>query len=227
MGIVGSGVRGTGRKEMVRAIRQETSDAEIRASLHAKKFRRHHACPYTVVVDELGVAHGKGRVDIVVLNGCIHGYEIKSSKDTLSRLPAQLAEFSRSLEKLTVVVAPSHVSQLLNLIPDWCGIILAEKGRRGGINFRTLRSSRKNPDLDLSAMSRFLWRQEAFDLLASLGAQAIHPKAKRSELYNCIAAMVSAKELTAAIKRSFKNRGNWRPDRQPSLDDGSSLPVSK
>jgi hypothetical protein len=89
-----------------------TTDEEIRSALHKKKLKRYHDCPDTLVIDELGLAHGKNRIDIAVLNGFVHGYEIKSSKDTLSRLPAQFDEYRRSLEKISIVAAKNHMDDL-------------------------------------------------------------------------------------------------------------------
>jgi hypothetical protein len=60
------------------------SDREIRAALHRKKFGALHGRTDTVIVDELGLAHAKARIDIAVINGFVHGFEIKSATDTTS-----------------------------------------------------------------------------------------------------------------------------------------------
>ena len=78
----------------------QTNDVEIRLALHSK-LKPYRTAPNTIVVDELGLSHAKARIDVAVINGCVHGYEIKSSLDTLNRLPAQLelASEPRSLHK--------------------------------------------------------------------------------------------------------------------------------
>ncbi len=80
----------------------QTTDVEIRSALHRKMLRPSHRCAKTLVIDELGLAHGKGRVDVAVLNGWLHGYEIKSSKDTIRRLDSQIALYVKCLEKVTI-----------------------------------------------------------------------------------------------------------------------------
>jgi hypothetical protein len=70
--------------------KRETTDFDIRLALHAKRLRRLKTHPNTLVIDELGLAHAKSRIDVAVINGCIHGYEIKSDKDTLDRLSKQI-----------------------------------------------------------------------------------------------------------------------------------------
>src|SRR4051812_32014446 len=67
-----------------------STDSEIRAALHRKALRAFHHCNDTLVIDELGIAHAKARIDVAVINGCLHGFEIKSAADTLTRLPRQL-----------------------------------------------------------------------------------------------------------------------------------------
>ena len=70
------------------------NDAQIRSSFHSKKLRRHHATPDTLVVDELGLKHGKCRADIAVINGHLIGYEIKSDDDSLHRLARQVEAYN-------------------------------------------------------------------------------------------------------------------------------------
>ena len=115
-----------------------TSDKEIRAALHQKALRRMHACPNTLVVDELGLAHAKVRIDVAVINGCVHGYEIKSATDSLYRLERQLEFYRECLEKLTIVCDEKHARAVLKIAPKWCGILTAKKGPRGGIKFVTV-----------------------------------------------------------------------------------------
>ena len=77
----------------------KSGDIEIRSALHMKYLRRVRANPQTIVIDELGLAHAKSRIDVAVINGSIHGYEIKSAKDTLDRLAAQIDIYRQTLEK--------------------------------------------------------------------------------------------------------------------------------
>lgn len=64
-------------------------DRDVRQALHRKVLKEHHGDADTLVLDELGLRHGTCRVDIAVVNGYLHGYEIKSDSDTLERLPAR------------------------------------------------------------------------------------------------------------------------------------------
>lgn len=193
----------------------ETTDFEIRKALHKKVFQAYRQCETTVVVDELGLAHGKNRIDVAILNGCLHGYEIKSSKDNLLRLPKQLVEYRRSLQKLTIVAAPKHIEEVLAITPAWCGVVQAYKGPRGGIKFSTIRRTIKNPEVDAVALAHLLWRKEAIEYLELLGVAGRTLKKPRKMLYEEIANQASLNELVAWIKNQFMKRDTWRVDSQP------------
>src|SRR3972149_7855732 len=147
-----------------------TSDTEIRAALHRKKFRALSTRSDTLIIDELGLAHAKVRIDIAVINGSIHGFEIKSAADTLARLPKQLATYEECLEMLTIVCADKHVPEVRKLAPSWCGILKVSQGPRGAIEFTTLRASKKNPNVRAYRLAHLLWRPEAVAVLTRLNA---------------------------------------------------------
>lgn len=194
----------------------DSTDFEIREALHRKVLKPYHRCDSTIIVDELGLAHGKKRIDVAVLNGHLHGYEIKSAKDTLARLPEQLNQYRKSLQKLTVVVAPNHMDGVLSIVPEWSGIIEARKGPRGGINFTTIRKATLNPEVDGVALAHLLWRKEAIELLTRFGLSDKELNKSRKQLYEIIANEASLVELVSWIKEKFMARETWRADLQPA-----------
>lgn len=194
----------------------DSTDFEIREALHRKVLKTYHRCSSTIIVDELGLAHGKNRIDVAVLNGHLHGYEIKSAKDTLIRLSHQLSQYRKSLQKLTIVVAPNHIDGVLSIAPEWSGIIEAQKGPRGGINFTTVRKATINPEVDGVALAHLLWRKEAVELLARFGVPKKELNKPRKQLYEIIASEASLAELVSWIKEKFMARETWRVDLQPA-----------
>ena len=190
-----------------------TTDKEIRVALHRKKLKRYHDCPDTLVVDELGLAHGKNRIDIAVLNGYVHGYEIKSSKDSLTRLPSQFNEYKKSLEKLSIVAAENHMDDLYRFAPSWCGLLLATKGPKGGIHFTNIRSPKLNPNIDTYAFAHLLWRKEAAELLVQLGENPKALNIPKKNMYNKISSLLSSRDLSKKIKELLMQRGDWRSEK--------------
>lgn len=188
----------------------ETTDAGIRRAFHAKRLRRAKARPDTLVIDELGLAHARCRVDVAVINGCIHGYEIKSSKDTLDRLDSQIDVYRRTLQKLTIVAAPRHVAEITTRVPDWCGLIEVELGPRGGISFKMVRSALANPDVDPVMMAHLLWRDEVIDLLSKIGHAPRELRRPRKHLYEMLCEGMTIREIAASIRAFMVQRQAWR-----------------
>lgn len=197
-----------------------TNDVDIRLALRAKRLRRFMSCPETLVVDELGLAHAQCRIDVAVINGCLHGYEIKSSKDNLDRLPMQISVYRKALQKITIVAATRHITRVECVVPSWCGIIEAQQGPRGGINFQTLRRANYSPDTDPIVLAHLLWRSEAVRILESLGFGATSLKGSRKDLYKLLCSKLTTQEILYSIKHSMKARQTWRGHQAHGLCDG-------
>lgn len=187
-----------------------TTDATIRSALHAKRLQRLKSQSDTLIIDELGLAHARSRIDVAVINGCIHGYEIKSAKDNLDRLTAQMAVYRRTLQKLSLVVAPKHLPGTLSHAPEWCGVIAAEQGPKGGISFHALRRAEPNPDIDPVMMAHLLWRDEVVDLLDRSGYAAKDLRRPRRQLYEMLCEAMTLREIAASIRTFMKQRRTWR-----------------
>lgn len=186
------------------------NDAVIRAALHYKRLRNHKADPETLVIDELGLAHARSRVDVAVINGCIHGYEIKSEQDSLDRLENQIDIYSQALQKLTIVASSRHLARIVDRAPAWCGIIEAEQGPRHAIHFHAVRPARTNPDADPVMIAHLLWRSEVISLLSSMDFTAKQLRAPRRRLYEMLCEVLSLGELTTAIRVAMVSRKAWR-----------------
>ena len=65
-------------------------DEDIRSVLRARLALEYGTDPSALVLDEFGLACSSARVDLAVVNGCLHGYEIKSDVDSLARLRSPL-----------------------------------------------------------------------------------------------------------------------------------------
>lgn len=189
---------------------EDTTDSDIRVAFHAKYLRRAKSRPGTLVVDELGLAHAKSRVDVAVIGDCVHGYEIKSDRDTLDRLPLQLETYRRSLQKVTIVAAQKHISRVLASVPEWCGVIAVSTGPRGGMCFAVLRNARKNPEAEGVMLAHLLWRTEVVQVLTQLGIGDRQLQRPRKELYSMLCERMPLKELGALIGPVMAQREAWR-----------------
>lgn len=195
-------------------------DGDVRLALHNKVLKEHHGDSDTLVLDELGIRHGTSRVDVAVVNGYLHGYEIKSDSDTLQRLPTQMEIYNSVFDHVTLVVGSKHADKVEELIPGWWGIRVATEGARGAIKFRMKRKPKKNPAIDPIALAELLWRDEAVEELAILGATGKVLRQPRAELYRHLAESMELDELRDTVRRRLKGRQSWRVQSAQELSVG-------
>ena len=146
-------------------IAEAFTEDSLRTSLRRRLVAKHKEEADTVLIDELGLCQGRARVDLAVVNGQLHGYEIKSERDTLRRLSAQAAMYSRVFDRVTLVCSERHVSQALDIIPFWWEVLRIVPTAQDP-TFQLVRCGRKNPGRDIRALVEFLWLEKAVALLA-------------------------------------------------------------
>lgn len=72
----------------------------------------------SVLISELTVGNWTRRTDIVLANGSLWGFELKSESDSLVRLAGQVETFSNYFEKLIVVVASRYEDKAQKLLEE-------------------------------------------------------------------------------------------------------------
>lgn len=185
-------------------------DIDIRQALLQEMARIHEGQADTLIIEELGLCQGIARVDIAVVNGSLHGYEIKSERDTLIRLPAQCDVYSRSLEFVTIVVSIAHLSKVRDLVPKWWGIWCAVE-KSGIVSLRVLRKGKRNPKLVSLAVAQLLWRDEALEALTQRNLDKGLRSKSREIIWLRLASVLPPSELGDIVRDCLKNRGeNWR-----------------
>ena len=191
-------------------------DIDIRRALRREMEHRHAGEIDTLIVEELGMCQGLARVDLAVVNGNVHGYEIKSERDTLTRLPSQSEVYSQALEFVTIVAAPHHLAQIEAMVPNWWGVWSAtQKGSK--VRLDTLREALPNPSLAPLAMVQFLWRDEALEILAEYSLAAGMFSKSRHHLWQRLAASFTVEELGDFVRARLKQRGeDWRAPSLPA-----------
>jgi hypothetical protein len=184
-------------------------DRDIRAALHASELASHKDQPDTLVIDELGICRGKYRVDIAVVNGAMHGYEIKSDRDTLTRLESQAAAYSSVFDSMTLVVGASHTPKIWRMVPPWWGITEAS-AVRGRLHLQVVRQGSSNPSPDPITVAQLLWREEALMLLEARGIARGFRSARVAVIWKALADVMPFTELAAAVRHTLKTRQGWR-----------------
>jgi len=191
-----------------------TTDRLIRAALRADLEALCEGDANTKIIEELGITHGAARVDIAVVNGIIHGYELKSDVDTLNRLPGQIKVYNSVLDQVTLVVGKSHLHEAIKIVPEWWGITIAKAvdSNDKAISFYKIRKPEQNPEQDSVAMAALLWRSEALSILEGIGqAKGVRSK-PRKDVYERLAKVLTKQELGEAVREQLRVRINWRSD---------------
>lgn len=196
------------------------NDHQIRAAFHRRRLLRHHRDPHTLVLDELGLQHGKCRADIALVNGHLVGIEIKSDVDSLDRLSAQVVSYSAVFDRISLVLTHRHLEAAVRLVPEWWGLVLAKQGPRGGIDFTTIRRAESNTGVDDFSVAQLLWREEAKDILLELGMEERELRGNRTALYEQLLGRLSSRELRGRVRQTLKCRSEWRDHERPSPSDG-------
>lgn len=203
-----------------------TNDKNIRLALRnvltkdLRQYQSHSGLP-AKIFEELGVRHGTARIDIAVINGAMHGYEIKSDRDTLDRLPEQIKEFNKVFDKLTLIVGKHHLYRAINIIPDWWGVTIAKAAPNHEIFFQDIREAEDNPNQIKVSIARLLWRQEALQILEEQNnAQGVRSK-PREHIYQRLADALDTDDLKERVRHALLvARGDWRSDKLLALNGG-------
>lgn len=190
----------------------KTCDREIRRQLHSNLSNKYGNDKSTVIIDELGLCQGDARIDVAVINGLIHGFEIKSERDTLDRLSNQINIYSRVLDTVTVLTGPSHLEELLDITPDWWGVNAVTKEHDGNISFQSIRKTKNNPNIDSYSLVQLLWRDEALNLLIELNLEKGYLSKSRIEIWKRLSDFVPLIQLQSYVRQILKERENWRSD---------------
>ncbi|WP_298737893.1 sce7726 family protein [uncultured Chitinophaga sp.] len=81
------------------------------------------------------------RTDFLVINGDTKSFEVKSKIDTLNRLNKQVSDYGDVFEFNTVVIDKVHLSNVIEIIPEYYGIWYFEGSKK--IIYRTAEYSPK------------------------------------------------------------------------------------
>ena len=144
----------------------------------------------------------------LVINGELHGFELKSERDTLARLEDQAELYSQVFDRMTLIIAKRHLEKAVPKIPRWWGIIAAQfQGK--AIVLAPIKEAKRNPRIEPLQLARLLWRPEA---LAILDRRRLS-RGYRSRTANVIAMrlveVLPLNELATEVREVLKRLTGW------------------
>jgi len=184
-------------------------DYTIRQLLRETELSPYLTDNISKVVEELKLPIAGARIDVAVINGSLHGFEIKSAVDTLQRLPYQIEAYSKVFDYLYIVTEGRHYQKVLDILPKWVGLIVCSDNA-GICSVRTIRASKKNKLQDGFFLAKLLWKEE----LISIFREHKIPYKKNSGtwiLCEILAEKMEVKNLSAIVRNKLKNRPtDWK-----------------
>lgn len=184
-------------------------DSEIRSILRSQLSKKHASKSRTVFIEELGLCRGQVRVDLSVVNGLLHGYEIKSDRDSLRRLSGQVELYGKVFDRATLVVGERHLAEALDKVPKWWGVLVARRSAKG-LQLKTMRSPRSNPKKDPRALVELLWLDDALAMLEERDAARGYRGKARWIVWDRVCELCSLDEIAKAVRTQLKARAKKR-----------------
>ena len=185
-------------------------DLRIRSALRSRLLAEHARQPDTVLLEELGVCRGRVRVDIAVVNGLLCGYEIKSDRDNLRRLATQIDVYGKVFDQATLVVGNRLLAEALEVVPRWWGVLRVLTSP-DGLEFRTIRRARTNPERNARALVELLWFEHALALLEQRNAARGLRGKPRRVVWDRVCDCFDVDEIAEAVRVRLKARATLQP----------------
>jgi hypothetical protein len=161
------------------------------------------------LVPEMQICGGTARVDFALLNGLLHGYEIKGSLDNLTRLPNQAKAYNQVFNRITIIVAPNHLEKTLDIVPSWWEIQQFVESEVG-IDIVPLRSGYLNPKPNPFEIARLLWKDEAREALELFEKGPNLQRKTRASLVSQLATELPSCAVRQYVCTQLKLRQSWR-----------------
>ena len=161
----------------------------------------------SVLISELNIDHFQRRADLVLANGRLSAFEIKSERDSLTRLAGQMEVYCRNFESVTVVSSPKFTKKGREQVPTHVGLWEVTQSGDEAPKVRVIRQSRLRR-LPLERALAFLTVNDLKRLIAEEGL-ARPEKNWRPLLIEAVRKLPAERiryAARAALKRRYRNR---------------------
>jgi hypothetical protein len=193
-------------------------DAQVRAALRRRLAAAHAGDSQTRVVEEMPVWSGSARIDVAVINGLLSGYEIKSDRDTLERLPLQIEIYGKVFDNVTLVVGAKHAKKSVEIIPAWWGVVVARQ-EEGEVRLSNERIESQNLDQDAAIVAELLCKSEALSVLAKYDLHRGWRSRSIRDIHQRLADNLPFELLKERVRETIKNRRWWLGESGPDQLD--------
>jgi hypothetical protein len=184
------------------------NDPNIRQLLRRTELSKFLSDPQSKVVEEMKIPAAGARIDMAVINGHLHGYEIKSACDTLQRLPNQIIAYSYIFDYLTVITEKKYHERILNILPDWVGLALCSD-RSNEIEVEVIKEKSINTNKNGFYIAKLLWNEELIQVLSELNIP-FKKKYRNWILCEILSQSIDLETLSNIVRNRLKQRSDWK-----------------
>ncbi len=148
------------------------------------------------------------RVDICRINGSSYAYEIKTEFDNFKRLEKQINDYSKIFEYIFVVAPVGSLKDLLDILPDFCGIKTYSNSQE--IKLVDSRKASKSPNISPRLQLINLSTEDINTILYKHKITKNIPPSKEGRI-ELLLSKYTAKTINIDFKNVLKNlyRANW------------------
>ncbi len=187
--------------------------------------RLHADDPGARVVEELDL--DGARADLVVLNGRIEGYEIKSDHDSLARLSGQADAYEAVCDRVWLVTTERFAAAAALRLPAWWGILVARR-RSDGVVLVRRRAAKGHGKQRGRSLLELLWRRELVTVAERRAVEHHGSRATVRALRDAIAgSRASPGDLANDVREALLLREGWRAERPSASGDAPSRPSAR
>lgn len=175
--------------------------------------------PDTFLINELDICGGVSRADVAIVNGQIHGYEIKSPQDNLERLPFQIPSYNQVFDTMTLITCEKYLQNVRKILPTWWGISCVSK-TKNGLTLKIKRRPKINRHVNSLQLAQLLWKDELLELIYLKTEIKKGVKSKtRLQLASIVSEKISRQEINDFVRETLKNRVGWKAVQLTQLCD--------
>lgn len=201
-------------------------DADLRRLLRSRLAQMHRNDQDSRIVEEMGVWSNTVRIDVAVISDEIHGFEIKSDRDTLKRLPKQAKIYGMVFDRVTLVVGERHATAALDIVPSWWGCLLAT--HIGDVpTLCDEREATQNPSRDPLVLAKMLWKPEAVEIMEAFGLAKGWRSRTAADISKRLSDELPLVTLSQQVRNSLLRRERLGMERPVEVagEAGSRLPA--
>jgi hypothetical protein len=150
-------------KSLYKTLQKEYRCEYIYKNNLVLKLIKEHSLNTTIILNELKISTSKA--DLVMLNGVVRIFEIKTELDDFAKLAKQLNDYQKFADEVNIVTFEKNAEKLKIEYSDTnIGIIVLDKKNK----WKTIKETKSNTELfDFDTIFKILRKQEYLDIVAS------------------------------------------------------------